>query len=65
MELVGKSLQRRVLNALFLGVVLFAMTAISDGGIQWTLLLIGVPLYFVFELVADLVLGRLRHWWSA
>ncbi|WP_255409183.1 hypothetical protein [Halococcus sp. IIIV-5B] len=41
------------------------MTAISDGGIQWTLVLVGVPLYFVFELVADAAVGRLRQWWSA
>lgn len=65
MELMGESLRRRVSNALFFGVILFLMTAISDGGIQWTLILVGVPSYFVFEIIADIVLGRVREWWSA
>jgi hypothetical protein len=49
MELAWKALWRRVLNTLFIGGVLFVVTAIAGDGIQWTLLLVSVPLFFRLE----------------
>lgn len=62
MELAGKSVQRRMFNSLFLAVCLFVVTALTNGGIEWTLILVGVPLFFVLELFGDVLGGRIREW---
>lgn len=62
MEIAEKSVQRRVFNALLLALCFFVVNALTDGGIQWTLILVGVPLFFVLELFGDVLGGYIREW---
>ena len=52
MQLAGASLRERVTEALVVGVVFLAVGYIQNG-IEWTTVLLGPMLFFVFRLFFD------------
>ncbi|WP_152416113.1 hypothetical protein [Halococcus hamelinensis] len=62
MEIRGRSLRNRVFNAVFATVLMFIGASLAEGSLNWTLLLIGVPLLLVLELLGDVLGRRIREW---
>ncbi|RJT07934.1 hypothetical protein [Halococcus sp. IIIV-5B] len=62
MELAEKSVRQRGFDSPLLAIALLMVTALTDGGIQWTLIFAGVPVFLLLELLGDILGQRIREW---
>ncbi|WP_147464872.1 hypothetical protein [Halococcus sp. IIIV-5B] len=62
MDVCGRPFRNHVFNAAFATVLMFIGASLAQRSPVWTVLLVGVPLLFVFELLGDVLGRRIRVW---